>query len=364
MQNSIEIEDTKYNPQLELLIEMLDLDNWCPLPTSFGNFRMYDTGNEEIRIVSLGDINELRQPVLIRIHSSCLASEVFGALDCDCADQLSESIKLISTEGEGIIFHLHQEGRGQGLSNKIRAVRMMEIESIDTAESFEKLGLKQDVRNYDPIALMIKQLSISSVRLISNNPRKKSYLEAKGIEVSTVNTHPTLRTENEAYLHSKNEKLGHNIPISQEMELTEVIEFYHSDQPWGEFSNFSRHAVFIDNVIWNTVEHFYQASKFEKTEHIEFVRRSPSPMAAKERALNLKSFKRANWEEEKEKVMYRGITAKFLQHPELEKKLISTGSAHLIELTSKDPYWGQSKDGKGSNRLGELLMSLRNELSK
>ena len=90
MQNSIEIEDTKYNPQLELLIEMLDLDNWCPLPTSFGNFLMYDTGNEEIRIVSLGDINELRQPVIIRIHSSCLASEVFGALDCDCADQLSE----------------------------------------------------------------------------------------------------------------------------------------------------------------------------------------------------------------------------------------------------------------------------------
>jgi len=343
---------------------MINLENWCPMPTLFGNFRMYDTGNEDIRIVSLGSVEDLSEPVLIRIHSSCLASEVFGALDCDCADQLSESIKLISTEGEGIIFHLHQEGRGQGLSNKIRAVRMMEVESIDTAESFEKLGLEQDVRNYDPIAMLIKQLGISSVRLISNNPRKMNYLEANGIDVFTVNTHPTLRTENEAYLHSKNEKLGHNIPMGRGNKLTEVIEFYHSDQPWGEFSNFSRHAVFIDNLIWNTVEHFYQASKFEQTEHIDYVRRSPSPMAAKERALNLRSFQRRNWVEEKERVMFRGITAKFLQHPELGEKLLSTGSARLIESTSKDPYWGQSKEGEGKNRLGELLMKLRNELLK
>ena len=98
--------------------KMLELNSWCTLPTSIGNFRMYDVGYEEVLLISMGDVFDLGDKPLLRIHSSCLASEVFGANDCDCSDQLNESMKLIATEGKGIVIHLQQEGRGQGLSKK------------------------------------------------------------------------------------------------------------------------------------------------------------------------------------------------------------------------------------------------------
>ena len=87
---------------------MSELENWCTLPTPMGNFRMYDTGDEDVRLISRGDVNTLGEHPLLRIHSSCLASEVFGAIDCDCADQLREAMKAMAHEGSGLIFHLHQ----------------------------------------------------------------------------------------------------------------------------------------------------------------------------------------------------------------------------------------------------------------
>jgi GTP cyclohydrolase II len=221
-------------------------NSWCTLPTPMGDFRMYDSGDEHLRVVCLGDLREQGRRPLLRVHSSCLASEVFGAGDCDCADQLREAMKLIATEGRGLILHLHQEGRGQGLSLKIKAVGEMQRGGLDTVEAFEALGLEQDVRCYDDAVRVLQVLGIDEVRLISNNPRKLKYLERNNIKTEMVNTHPTIRPENAEYLETKKQKLGHRLPLETESaQVQEPIHFYHSDQPWGELSNFSRHGVFL-----------------------------------------------------------------------------------------------------------------------
>jgi GTP cyclohydrolase II len=341
---------------------MSELKNWCTLPTSVGNFRMYDTGDEDVRLISRGDVNTLGKHPLLRIHSSCLASEVFGAKDCDCADQLRESMKLIAIEGEGIIIHLHQEGRGQGISNKIRAVRLMESDDLDTVEAFEHLGLEQDNRDYDSALDILKSLGVISVRLISNNPRKRKFLQMNDIEVVSVNTHPNIRPENEAYLHTKNQKLGHQLPLDEIPVDEDEIRFYHSDQPWGEFSNFSPHSIFIEGVNWLTVEHYYQAQKFIEPELKEKIRLSKTPTLAKDTATEMKNLQREDWAELKEDVMLKALRGKFSQHPELAKLLLSTIPKRLVESTSNDTFWGESIDGEGQNMLGELLMLVRTEL--
>tara|TARA_X000001036_G_scaffold439941_1_gene493225 strand:+ start:2251 stop:3288 length:1038 start_codon:yes stop_codon:yes gene_type:complete len=341
---------------------LLNLDNWCTLPTAMGEFRMYDTGEEDFRVVTMGDINYLKNNTLLRIHSSCLASEVFHAQDCDCADQLNEAMKNIATEGSGLIVHLHQEGRGQGLSDKIRAVRLMETDSIDTAESFIRLNLEQDIRRYDPAVKLLEHLGINSVTLMSNNPRKRLFLEEHGIQVLTLNTHPNVRPENEAYLHSKNSKLGHQIPLGEQLERENEIRFYHSDQPWGEFSNFSKHSIFIRGVIWQTVEHYYQAQKFTDDLIQQAIRKSPTPIMAKKLATTHNSERRADWDSSKEDVMFEALLAKFTQHPELHEKLCNTESRRLVEVTDRDSYWGESADGVGENRLGILLMEVRSKI--
>jgi GTP cyclohydrolase II len=333
--------------------------NWCTLPTPMGRFRMYDTGDEDVRIVCMGNINAQGDAPLLRIHSSCLASEVFGALDCDCADQLREAMKRIANEGKGIVIHLHQEGRGQGLSKKIRAVRLMETVKFDTVEAFEALGLEQDTRDYTEAVKILKRFKLNSVRLISNNPRKRRFLEHSGIRVSSENTHPNVRLENEEYLHTKNEKLGHNLPLEDASDQADIL-FYHSDQPWGELSNFSRHSVFLHDRVWPTVEHFYQAQKFIDRSLVEKVRRCHTPMLAKIMASSLtEEHRREDWGKIKETVMLEGLRAKFEQHPDLREQLVESGERLLIEHTRNDNYWGDGGNGVGANRLGKLLMQVR-----
>lgn len=342
----------------------LQFDNWCTLPTPMGDFRMYDTTNEDISVISMGDIKAQGEQPLFRVHSSCRASEVFGALDCDCNDQLMETMKRIASEGQGIIVYQQQEGRGHGLSLKIKAVRTMEVKQIDTAESFETLGLKQDIRTYSDAVELLKMLNIHRVRLVSNNPRKHQFLNSHGIDTAMVNTHPNIRPENEAYLHTKNQKLGHMLPLDSAVNTLAPIFFYHSDQPWGELSNFSRHAVFINGVIWPTTEHYYQAQKFASTETQDLIRCAPTPVLAKSKAKELQEQAlRDDWDRVKESLMLMALRAKFSQHPELSKKLLSSGERELIELTDNDSFWGDPGDGTGENRLGQLLMQVRSELS-
>ncbi len=196
----------------------MDIDSfttWCELPTKIGIFRMYDMKDEEFRLISFGDIDNLCEVPLIRIHSSCMASEVFKALDCDCSDQLESSMRLIAKEKEGIIFHLHQEGRGHGLSSKIKAVQLMQNKNIDTVEAFNELDFEHDIRTYKKVIDLLSSLGIKKVRVITNNPRKIKYLELNGITViEKVSLIPEIRDENRDYLYSKNEKLSHSLVLS------------------------------------------------------------------------------------------------------------------------------------------------------
>ncbi len=338
----------------------LQTDNWCTLPTAMGEFRMYDTTDDNISVICIGDIKSQGKLPLLRIHSSCRASEVFGALDCDCADQLRESMKNLVFEGRGMIVYQQQEGRGHGLSLKITAVRAMEYDNLDTAQAFEKLGLEQDIRTYAEAVELLKQLNISAVRLVSNNPRKHQYLSDHGIQTQMVNTNPNIRPENREYLFTKNEKLGHMLPLEASSYESEPVYFYHSDQPWGELSNFSRHSVFIDGVIWPTTEHYYQAQKFTHEVHRESIRCASTPMLAKSQAYTLvDQFGRNDWEAIREDIMLTALRAKFSQHPDVATKLLSSGSRKLVERTTNDEYWGDPGDGSGQNRLGELLMKVR-----
>ena len=339
------------------------LENWCALPTPMGEFRMYDTGDESVRVVSLGNLREQGPNPLLRIQSSCLASEVFGAVDCDCADQLRESMKLIATEGRGLIIHIHQEGRGQGLSQKIRAVHLMQRDSLDTVAAFEALGLEQDIRSYDEVVYLLRRIEIETIRLISNNPAKMLFLQQHGLRVEMMNTHPTIRPENAKYLETKKAKLGHKLPLETDSQHNSPIHFYHSDQPWGELSNFSRHSVFLLDRIWPTVEHFYQAQKFSGTPNEEVIRCCSTPILAKIRAKELtEEYRRRDWPSVKEQLMLDALRAKFNQHPDLCQRLLLSGERLLVEHTKQNEFWGDAGDGTGQNRLGHLLMQVRSEV--
>lgn len=338
-----------------------DLQNWCSLPTPLGEFRMYDVGDEDVHLVCYGDVRKLGRQPLVRLHSSCLASEVFGACDCDCADQLREAMKLIADDGRGLIIHLHQEGRGQGLSHKIRAVGVMQRDGVDTVEAFEALGLEQDVRSYSAAVEVLRAIGIDEVRLISNNPAKARFLGDSGIKVDMVGTHPTIRPENIDYLQTKKAKLNHRLVLDVADGGTGDVRFYHSDQPWGELSNFSRHAVFIRGKIWPTAEHFYQAQKFADTIREEQIRCTATPTLAKHMAQEWRAVRRSDWAAMKEGIMYEVLRAKFSQHPDLRERLLASGVRQLVEHTEHDAYWGDAGDGSGRNRLGAILMRVRAE---
>lgn len=273
-------------------------------------------------------------------------------------------MEMIGKEGVGIVFHIHQEGRGHGLSKKIEAVSIMQRQGLDTAEAFNVMGIDQDIRDYGEVVSVLRFLGISKVRLISNNPRKRRYLEDHGISVESVNTLTKVRKENEKYLITKKEKLGHNFHDAMVSEVRDEVRFYHSDQKWGFLSNFSRHAIFVDDRIWPTVEHFYQAQKFSRVCEMEAVRTADGPGAAKDFSREMSAEVVRDWNDKKEKVMMKGLRAKFEQHPELKRLLLDTGNMPIIENSSEDDYWGSGVDGHGKNRLGELLMQLRAELSK
>ncbi|MDY3560701.1 NADAR family protein [Gemmata sp. JC673] len=141
-----------------------------------------------------------------------------------------------------------------------------------------------------------------------------------------------------------------------------VINFYSTTGEYGCFSNFSRHPVFVRGKRWPTSEHFFQAMKFEGTEHEERVRLAKRPMDAANMGRDRKRPLRRDWERVKERIMLDALRAKFTQHEELKAVLLGTGNAILVEQTANDSYWGDGGDGSGKNRLGQLLMRLREEL--
>ena len=141
-----------------------------------------------------------------------------------------------------------------------------------------------------------------------------------------------------------------------------AIYFYSVLKPYGEFSNFSSHAIVIDGQRWPTTEHYFQAQKFDDTAYREKIRSASTPKRAAELGRSRSMPLRANWESEKDEVMYRAVRAKFEPHAELRTLLISTGTEEIIENAPGDYYWGCGKDGSGRNMLGQILVRVREEL--
>ncbi len=166
------------------------------------------------------------RPVLARIHSACLTGDLFGSLKCDCGEQLRGTVKAMSEQGGGVVLYLDQEGRGNGIANKIRAYRLQD-QGLDTYDADELLGFGQDQRRFDFAAEMLKQLGFHSVRLMTNNPRKIEALREAGLEV--VSTHRVLArptAHNEKYLAAKRDKGGHLLgdPALEGVDIGDVLE--------------------------------------------------------------------------------------------------------------------------------------------
>jgi GTP cyclohydrolase II len=182
-------------------------------PTRFGQFRIYGFSGgvgerlEEAVVLKMGEIDG--EPPLVRIHSECLTGDVFHSLRCDCRAQLELALESITSEGRGLLIYEHQEGRGIGLLNKLRAYELQD-QGADTVEANEQLGFDADLRGYELPAAIVRFFGLRAVRLMSNNPEKVQALESAGVRVTErvpCIVAPNAATED--YLRTKKEKLGH-----------------------------------------------------------------------------------------------------------------------------------------------------------
>lgn len=187
-----------------------------PLPTRHGTFlvkvfRYEDEPDKEHLAIISGDVRD-RDDVLIRVHSECLTSEVLGSLKCDCREQLEFALRQIAHHPPGVVFYLRQEGRGIGLTNKIRAYAL-QARGVDTVDANRALGLPDDTRRYESAAAMLQNLGVRSVRLMTNNPEKVDALRALGVDVRE--RIPVLIAPNphsQRYLAVKRQRMNHALP--------------------------------------------------------------------------------------------------------------------------------------------------------
>jgi 3,4-dihydroxy 2-butanone 4-phosphate synthase/GTP cyclohydrolase II len=192
----------------------------CALPSAYGDFKLYAyrntlDGQEHIAVVK-GDVAG-QKDVLMRVHSECLTGDVFASLRCDCGPQLEAAMAMLAKEERGVLVYLRQEGRGIGLLNKIKAYALQEA-GRDTVEANEALGFKPDLRDYGVGAQILCDLGLTSVRIITNNPRKIVGLEGYGLEVTgRVAMPPACNSHNLGYLYTKKEKMGHWLELSEEV---------------------------------------------------------------------------------------------------------------------------------------------------
>ena len=186
------------------------------LPTQWGNFQLIaytqlDNGNTHM-VLKKGEWSE-DEPVLVRVHSSCATGDIFGSCKCDCGEQLHRAMEMIEHEGKGLIAYMSQEGRGIGLVNKLRAYHLQE-QGLDTVDANLKLGFKADERDYGIGAQILRDLHVKKMRLITNNPVKRTGLEGYGLEVTEiVPCEVKPNRYNERYLKTKQERMGHKLHI-------------------------------------------------------------------------------------------------------------------------------------------------------
>ena len=208
----ISIEDLiSYRLQHESLVEkQIEIK----LPTEYGDFKLVHfsqntDGKEHLALVK-GKWKK-DEPILVRVHSSCMTGDIFGSCRCDCGPQLQTAMKMVEKEGKGIILYMNQEGRGIGLLNKLKAYKLQE-EGYDTLEANLKLGFKGDQRDYGIGAQILRELGVSKMRLMSNNPTKRTGLIGYGLEVvENVAIEIEANEHNKSYLETKRDKMGHTL---------------------------------------------------------------------------------------------------------------------------------------------------------
>ena len=184
------------------------------MPTEFGHFDLVayeQTNTQDVHMALVKGRWEKDEPVLVRVHSSCVTGDIFGSCRCDCGAQLHAAMQMVDREGKGVVLYMKQEGRGIGLLNKLRAYKLQE-EGLDTVEANLKLGFDMDERDYGIGAQILRDLGITKIRLITNNPKKRVGLMGYGLEiVDNLPIEIVPNPHNERYLMTKRDKLGHNI---------------------------------------------------------------------------------------------------------------------------------------------------------
>ncbi|HMJ03643.1 MAG TPA: GTP cyclohydrolase II, partial [Conexibacter sp.] len=199
------------------------------LPTAFGEFNVVgyrSLVDDKHHVALVKGAVAGTEDVLVRVHSECLTGDVFHSLRCDCGEQLESALAMIEESGQGVLLYLAQEGRGIGLLNKLRAYKLQE-EGLDTVDANLKLGLPADLRDYGIGAQILVDLGLTSIRILTNNPKKIVGLEGYGLSVAgQVPIQPTPNPHNEAYLRAKRDRMGHTLhhqglPLDEEMLLDE-----------------------------------------------------------------------------------------------------------------------------------------------
>ena len=202
-----------YRLKKESIVEKGETAN---LPTKYGDFkiipfRQLSNGLEHVALVK-GEWKE-DEPILVRVHSSCVTGDIFGSLRCECGDQLHKAMEMVEKEGKGVIIYLIQEGRGIGLMNKIKAYSLQE-QGLDTVDANIQLGFNPDERDYGVGASILREIGVRKMRLISNNPVKRIGLEGYGLEiVENVGIEVGINKYNEHYMQTKKERMGHNLKL-------------------------------------------------------------------------------------------------------------------------------------------------------
>ncbi|MDR1866251.1 MAG: bifunctional 3,4-dihydroxy-2-butanone-4-phosphate synthase/GTP cyclohydrolase II [Bacteroidales bacterium] len=210
----ISIEDLiKYRLRKESIVKMGDR---VKLPTKYGDFEVVpfvQLSNDLEHLAIIKGSWQKEEPVLVRVHSSCLTGDILGSYRCDCGEQLHQSLRMIENEGKGVVVYLNQEGRGIGLFNKMHAYKLQE-QGRDTVEANIDLGFKADERDYGVGASILHELGLGAIRLMSNNPVKRIALEGYGIRiVENVPVEVTPNQYNRHYLQTKHDKMGHTLEL-------------------------------------------------------------------------------------------------------------------------------------------------------
>jgi len=342
-------------------------DAFCHLIRRGSRMRISSHFDDQIQLLRLGDLGKVDRP-LVRLHSACQFSETFGAVDCDCAGQLASALSAIEAHGCGAVLYLRQEGRGHGLGNKLRIVGKGQREDLTTYESCDALGLASDARCYRIAGKLLRGLGVERLCLLTNNTGKVDALKAQGFDVIARSVRGILTAQNSAYLASKS-AFGHKDLLIEKRHLDNLshdsanpVIIGSTNGPFGELSNFSRHPVFEDGVIWPTSEHLYQSRKFDSAEVRDLIRTASGPSKAKARAREKRPCMINDWEALQLTFMYSVVKLKLSQNPEVKSTLLGTNDREIVEHSKDDMFWGRTPDGQGSNYFGKTLMLLRAEM--